>query len=43
MTIPAVEVRAVVNFVLGFLDHVEIVEPAEARKMIVAILEGWVA
>jgi len=43
VTIPAVEVRAVVNFVLGFLDHVEIVEPAEARKMIVGILEGWVA
>ncbi len=43
VTIRAVEVRAVVNFVLGFLDHVEIVEPPEARALIVEALTRWVA
>ncbi|MGZ4714634.1 MAG: helix-turn-helix transcriptional regulator [Acidimicrobiia bacterium] len=43
VTIRAVEVRAVVNFVLGFLDRVEIVAPPEARAMIVEALEARVA
>jgi predicted DNA-binding transcriptional regulator YafY len=41
VTIRAVEIRAVVNFVLGFLDHVEIVSPPEARAALVAALEAW--
>jgi proteasome accessory factor B len=41
--IRAVDVSAVVNLVLGFLDHVEIVEPPEARTAIVTALEAWVA
>ena len=41
--IRAVDVGAVVNLVLGFLDHVEILEPPEARAAIVAALEAWVA
>lgn len=36
-----VELRAIVNLVLGFLDHVEILEPAAARTMIVEQLEAW--
>jgi proteasome accessory factor B len=43
MKIQAVDVRAVVNLVLGFLDHVEILEPPEARAAIVAALDEWVA
>jgi predicted DNA-binding transcriptional regulator YafY len=41
VTIRAVEIRAVVNFVLGFLDHVQIVEPPEAREAVVAALDAW--
>jgi predicted DNA-binding transcriptional regulator YafY len=41
VTIRAVEIRAVVNFVLGFLDHVEILSPPEARAALVAALEAW--
>ena len=33
-TIRAVEFRAVVNFVLGFLDHVQILEPPAARDAV---------
>jgi predicted DNA-binding transcriptional regulator YafY len=43
VTIRAVEIRAVVNFVLGFLDHVQIVEPAEARDAVIAALDAWAA
>jgi len=43
VTIRAVEIRAVVNFVLGFLDHVQIVSPPEARAALVAALEAWTA
>ena len=39
----AIEIGAVVNFALGFLDHVEIVEPPEARAAIIAALEAWAA
>ena len=39
----AIELNAVVNFALGFLDHVEIIEPAEARTAIITALEGWAA
>jgi predicted DNA-binding transcriptional regulator YafY len=39
VTVPAVEVRAVVDFVLGFLDHAEILGPPEARELIVGLLE----
>ena len=42
VTIRAVDVRAVVNFALGFLDRVEIVEPPEARTLIVELLEARV-
>ncbi|MBK5288181.1 MAG: WYL domain-containing protein [Acidimicrobiia bacterium] len=41
VTVRAVELRALVNLVLGFLDHVEIVEPAAAREIIVGELEAW--
>jgi proteasome accessory factor B len=41
VTIRAVEMRAVVAFALGFLDHVEIVDPPEARAAIVAALDAW--
>ena len=41
VTIRAVEIRAVVNFVLGFLDHVQIVEPPEARDAVIAALDAW--
>jgi proteasome accessory factor B len=41
VTIHAVEIRAVVNFVLGFLDHVEIVHPPEARAALVTALQAW--
>jgi predicted DNA-binding transcriptional regulator YafY len=41
VTIRAVEVRAVVNFVLGFLDHVQVVEPPEARAAVLAALDAW--
>jgi len=42
VTIRAVEFRAVVNFVLGFLDHVQILEPPAARDAVVAALDAWV-
>ncbi len=41
--IAAVEPAAVVNLVLGFLDHAEIVDPPNVRAMIVSALEAWVA
>jgi predicted DNA-binding transcriptional regulator YafY len=41
VTIRAIEIRAVVSFVLGFLDHVQIVEPPEARDAVVAALDAW--
>jgi predicted DNA-binding transcriptional regulator YafY len=41
VTIRAVEMRAVVNFVLGFLDHVQIVEPPAARDAVIAALDAW--
>jgi predicted DNA-binding transcriptional regulator YafY len=41
VTIRAVELRAVVNFVLGFLDHVQILEPPAARDAVVAALDAW--
>lgn len=41
VTIRAVEFRAVVNFVLGFLDHVQIVEPPAVRDAVVAALDAW--
>jgi predicted DNA-binding transcriptional regulator YafY len=43
VTIRAVEFRAVVNFVLGFLDHVQILEPAAARDAVIAALDAWEA
>ncbi len=39
VTVPAVEIRAVVDFVLGFLDHAEVLGPPEARDLIVRLLE----
>ncbi len=39
--IRAVEIGAVVNLVLGFLDHVEIVGPPNTRAAAVAALEAW--
>ena len=39
----AIEIGAVVNFALGFLDHVEIVAPPEARDAIIAALDAWSA
>ncbi len=39
----AVEPGAVINLVLGFLDHAEILEPPEVRAAIVSALEAWVA
>jgi proteasome accessory factor B len=41
VTIRAVELRAVVSFVLGFLDHVEVIEPPAARDAVVAALTAW--
>ena len=41
--ISAVEPAAVVNLVLGFLDHAEIIDPPNVRAMIVTALEAWVA
>ncbi len=41
VTIDAVDVSGVVGFALGFGEHVEIVEPAEARQAIVAALDAW--
>ncbi len=41
ITVRVVELRAIVNLVLGFLDHVEIREPAAARTMIVEQLAAW--
>lgn len=41
--VDAVEPGAVVNLVLGFLDHAEILEPPEVRAAIVTALEAWVA
>lgn len=41
--IRAVDLAAVVNFALGFGDHVEIVGPPEARAAIVASLDAWAA
>ena len=41
VTIRAIEIRAVVNFVLGFLDHVQIVEPVEARDAVITALDAW--
>ena len=41
--IVAVEPAAVVNLVLGFLDHAEIIDPPNVRAMIVTALEAWVA
>ena len=41
--IVAVEPAAVVNLVLGFLEHAEIVDPPNVRAMIVSALEAWVA
>jgi len=43
VTIRAVEIRAVVNFVLGFLDHVQIVQPPAARDAVIAALDAWTA
>jgi len=39
VTIPAIEIRAVVNFVLGYLEHAEILGPPEARALIITLLE----
>lgn len=39
----AIEIGAVVNFALGFLDHVEIVAPPKARDAIIAALDAWAA
>lgn len=39
VTIRAAEIRAVVDFVLGFLDHAEVLGPPEARALIVRLLE----
>lgn len=41
--VSAVEIGAVVNLVLGFLDHAEIVGPPNARAAAIAALEAWVA
>ena len=41
--IVAVEPAAVVNLVLGFLEHAEIVDPPNVRAMIISALEAWVA
>ena len=41
VTIRAIEFRAVVNFVLGFLDHVQILEPPAAREAVLATLDAW--
>lgn len=41
VTVRAVELRALVNLVLGFLDHVEIIEPPAARTLIIDELEAW--
>ncbi len=38
----AVDVGAVVNLVLGFLDHVEILDPPTARTAVVEALGAWV-
>jgi proteasome accessory factor B len=43
VTIRAIEIRAVVNFVLGWLDHVEVLEPPAARDAVVAALDAWSA
>ena len=39
----AVETGAVVNLVLGFLEHAEIIDPPDVRAVIVAALGAWVA
>jgi predicted DNA-binding transcriptional regulator YafY len=39
VTIPAVDIRAVVDFVLGFLEHAEVLGPSEARGLMRRVLE----
>ncbi len=43
ITIRAIEIGAVVSFVLGLGEHVEILRPPEARAAIIAALDAWAA
>ncbi len=43
ITIRAMDIGAVVSFVLGLGEHVEILDPPEARAAIVAALDEWAA
>jgi predicted DNA-binding transcriptional regulator YafY len=43
VTIDAVDLAGVVSFALGFGEHVEIIEPPEARAAIITALDAWSA